>query len=189
MPTHAVQRGHYHVIEFGDPYSRLREGLRTVEDKVGVRLTGFGDMSVEDIVAKTGLSPIQASHAKQREYDEPFLISDPSKVFEISHEAGQVGLRVLVGGRFVHIVGESDKGPACRELIALYCRHWGDLTTAAFGDSLNDLPMLKQVDHPFLVERPGGGYQEGMAFKGLTFLKGVGPDGWSRGVLQLLGKA
>ncbi|MCH8040596.1 MAG: hypothetical protein IH977_09675 [Nitrospinae bacterium] len=99
MPTHAVQRGHYHVIEFGDPYSRLREGLRTVEDKVGVRLTGFGDMSVEDIVAKTGLSPIQASHAKQREYDEPFLISDPSKVFEISHEAEQVGLRVLVGSR------------------------------------------------------------------------------------------
>ncbi len=189
VPAQAIKRDHYDVIELGVPYSQLREGLRTVEDKVGVRLTGFGDMSVEDIVAKTGLTPIQASHAKQREYDEPFLLSDPSKMFEISHEAGQVGLRVLVGGRFVHIVGGSDKGPACRELIALYRRHWGDLTTAAFGESLNDLPMLKQVDHPFLVERPGGGYQEGMAFKELAFLKGVGPDGWARGVLQLLGKA
>ena len=189
VPAQAIKRDHYDVIEFGAPYSRLREGLRMVEDKVGVRLTGFGDMSVEDIVAKTGLTSIQAGHAKQREYDEPFLLNDPTKMFEIRHEAGKVGLRVIDAGRFAHFVGGFDKGLACRQLIELYRNHWGSLTTAGFGESLNDLPMLKQVNFPFLIERRGGGYQEGIDFKGLTFLQGVGPDGWVKGVLQLLGKA
>lgn len=185
-PAESRERGDYWVIEFGTPYAKLREGLRSIEQKVGTRLKGFGDMSMDEVVMTTGLSPIQAMAAQNREYDEPFLVGDPSKMFEIRHEAGQLDLLVVVAGRFAHLVGGTHKGPACRVLLELYRKHWGEITTAAFGDSLNDLPMLEQVDHPYLVEQRGGGYRDGIAFKKLTRLEGVGPDGWAKGVFQLL---
>ena len=186
VPSQSQQRGEYFVVEFGTPYRKLREGLRIIEQKVGIRLKGFGDMTLDEVVATTGLSPIQAMAAQEREYDEPFLVGDPSKMFEIRHEASQLDLLVVVAGRFAHLVGGTHKGPACRVLLDLYRKHWGEITTAAFGDSLNDLPMLEQVDHPYLVEQRGGGYREGIAFKNLTRLEGVGPEGWAKGALQLI---
>ncbi len=186
MPPEAKERGGYHVIEYGKPYELLRDGLRTMESKLGIRLKGFGDMTPEEIMATTGLGLEEAIRAKQREYDEPFLLNDPSKVFELRHEASQLGLIILVAGRFGHLVGGTHKGQACRVLIDLYRTKWEEITTAAIGDSLNDLPMLERVDFPFLVERRGGGYQEGISFKRLTFLEGIGPVGWAKGVMQLL---
>lgn len=105
VPEHSVQRDGYHVIELGISYPTLREGLRTIEQKLGIRLKGFGDMSLDEVVAITGLSPIQAMAAQKREYDEPFLVNDPSKMFEIRHEAGQLGFLVALDGRFAHLCG------------------------------------------------------------------------------------
>jgi len=184
-PENSISRDRYHIIEFGISYSTLRAGLRTIEQKVGVRLKGLGDMTLEEVVATTGLSPIQAMAAQKREYDEPFLVNDPSKMFEIRHEAGQLGLLVVLSGRFAHLVGGTHKGPACRLLLDLCRKQWGAITTAAIGDSLNDLPMLELVDYPFLVEQRGGGYQSGIAFKKLIRVEGVGPIGWAKCIEQL----
>lgn len=179
-----IRKG-FHVIEFGVPYQELRKGLRTIEEKIGIQLKGFGDMSLDEVVSTTGLSPIQAMAAKKREYDEPFLVNDSSKMFEIRHEAGQLGFIVVLGGRFAHLVGGTNKGLACRTLLDLYRKHWGELRVVAIGDSLNDLPMLEQADYPFLVEQRGGGYQSGIAFKKLIRVEGVGPVGWEKCIQRL----
>jgi len=47
--------------------------------------------------------------------------------------------------------------------------------------------MLNESVYPFLVEKPGGGYTEGIEMDGLRKMQGVGPAGWNRGVLELLG--
>lgn len=185
VPENSIERAGYHVIEFGTSYQSLREGLRTIEQKVGIRLKGFGDMNLDEVVATTGLSPIQAMAAQKREYDEPFLVNDPSKMFEIRHEAGQLGLLVVLAGRFAHLVGGTHKGPACRTLLDLCRKDWGTIKTVAIGDSLNDLPMLELVDYPFLVEQRGGGYQSGIGFKKLIRAEGIGPVGWARCIEQL----
>jgi len=185
VPEHSVQRNDYHIIELGISYPTLREGLRTIEQKLGIRLKGFGDMSLDEVVAITGLSPIQAMAAQKREYDEPFLVNDPSKMFEIRHEAGQLGFLVALDGRFAHLVGGTHKGSACRILLDLCRNHWGTIRTAAIGSSLNDVPMLEQVDYPFLVEQRGGGYQSGIAFKQLIRVEGIGPVGWAKCIQQL----
>ncbi len=184
-PEHSIQREGHYVLEFGTPYATLREGLRTIEQKVGVRLKGIGDMSLDEVVATTGLSPIQAMAAQKREYDEPFLVNDPSKMFEIRHEAGQLGLLVVLAGRFAHLIGSTHKGPACRALLDLFRQHRGDIKVAAIGASLNDIPMLEQADYPFLVEQHGGGYQSGIAFKTLIRVEGIGPAGWAKCIEQL----
>ena len=68
------RRGHlYEVIRLGVPYAALREALASLRAR-GRAVTGFGDMSAEEIAALTGLPLDQAAMAKEREFDEPFLM-------------------------------------------------------------------------------------------------------------------
>jgi len=83
MPGPSSREG-YHVIEMGVSYPRLRKALRRIEEQVGVSLVGFGDMTVEDIAKVTGLAPRDAERARQREYDEPFLIKTVRWRFKVS---------------------------------------------------------------------------------------------------------
>ncbi len=179
-------RDGYRVVELGIAYPRVSKALRRIEKMIGATLIGFGDMTAEDIVRVTGLARPDAERARQREYDEPFLIDgSPMSLEGVREAAQQLGLAVLPGGRFHHLVGGIDKGRACQFLIEHYRNEWGEVTTAGIGDSLNDWPMLQVVDRPFLVERPGGGYAAGVV-EGLTRLRGIGPDGWKKGVSRLL---
>jgi mannosyl-3-phosphoglycerate phosphatase len=185
--TRSSIRNGCHVIEFGVPYSRLREAIRRIEEQVGVSLIGFGDMTIEEIVKATGLARSEAERARQREFDEPFTINGEHPPLEqIREAAAHLGLKVIHGGRLHHLVGGTDKGRACRVLIDLYKREWGAVATAGIGDSPNDAPMLEAVDRSFIVERKGGGYAEGIAINGLTRLQGIGPVGWQAGVQQIL---
>jgi mannosyl-3-phosphoglycerate phosphatase len=185
--TGSTGRDGYRVIELGFAYPRVRKALRRIEKMVGATLIGFGDMTVEDIVRVTGLARPDAERARQREYDEPFLVEgSPLSLEGVRKAARQLGLVVISGGRCHHLVGGTDKGRACRRLIELYRKEWGDVTTAGIGDGLNDWPMLQAVDRPFLVERPEGGYVAGVVIEGLTRLRGIGPDGWKKGVGRLL---
>lgn len=180
-------RDGYRAIEMGVSYPRLRKALRHIEEQVGVSLVGFADMTVEDIAKVTGLAPRDAERARQREYDEPFLIKySPMALQGIREAAQRLGLTVISNGRFFHLVGGTDKGRACRVLIDYYRKERGTVSTAGIGDSPSDMPMLKVVDLPFLVERPGGGHAEGFEVEGLTRVQGIGPAGWAEAVKKLL---
>jgi len=190
----ASMRGPYLVVELGAPYGRLRAALKEIEQRFRSQLRGFGDMSAEEIADRTGLSHQDAVLAKQREYDEPFVIEGPDiEVEEVMREAAARGLRCTRGGRFYHLMGECDKGRACRLLIHCYRRQFngqgGQLVTGAIGDSLNDLPMLAVVDRPILVKKPDGSYDPDVQLPNLTRAQGVGPAGWNRAVLDFLSRA
>ncbi|MGQ0694368.1 MAG: HAD-IIB family hydrolase [Nitrospiraceae bacterium] len=75
--TGAVTSGHYQVVGLGTPYPLLRAALKEVEKELGRELRGYGDMSVDEIAARTGLSRQEAELAKQRDYDEPFIMEGP----------------------------------------------------------------------------------------------------------------
>jgi mannosyl-3-phosphoglycerate phosphatase len=187
----ATIRDGYHVIELGLPYTRLRAGLKEIGQAVGHELRGFGDMSAEEIAERTGLSHAEASLAKQREYDEPLLIEEPAVLSDdIRRLAEARGLHCTRGGRFYHLMGNSDKGRACRLLLDCYRRQGrrGRTTILAvgIGDSLNDLPMLAAVDRPVLVQRPDGSYDPNIKLPNLILAPGIGPTGWNHAILQLL---
>lgn len=190
----AQVRSTFQVIELGTPCARLRVALKEIERAVGSRLRGFGDMSAEEIAERTGLSHPEAVLAKQREYDEPFAIEDiedPAPlVNEIHSQAETRGLRCTRGGRFFHLMGDSDKGQACQLLIDCYRRRFkndrGSLLIVGIGNSLNDLPMLAVVDRPVLVQRPDGSYAPEVSLPNLIRAPGIGPVGWNRAVLDLI---
>jgi cell volume regulation protein A len=189
----SVTRNGYDVVEYAVPYARLREALRTIEAQVERKLTGFGDMTIDEIMRLTGLAQPDAERARQRAYDEPFVVSGSAEVTpdvlgQIREAAAQMGLTILAGERFLHLAGGTDKGRACRLLIEQFRNEHGPtLKTAAFGSTPSDAAILTAVDRPFLVARPDGLPSKPFSrLDGLTRLVGVGPTGFAEGIDLLL---
>mgnify|MGYP000395087993 CR=1 FL=1 len=69
-----VKKNGYRVVELGTPYRRLRQFFKLVRKNTGFPLVGFGDLTVDQVAALTGLGRKEARRARQREYDEPFFL-------------------------------------------------------------------------------------------------------------------
>ena len=112
-PEEAVRRDDYEVIELGTPYPTLRQALRELEQAVGVQLRGFGDMSIEEIAERTGLTEANVHLARQREYDEPFLIEGPAAVIRVTLRitSGADAVRTYVLGNGSAFGAETPPGP------------------------------------------------------------------------------
>lgn len=187
----ATAHDQYALVELGTSYSALRRALKEIEKELGVELRGYGDMSIEEIVTRTGLSWPDAELAMQRHYDEPFVMEDERCPLEaLTRAITTRGLRWTKGDRFHHLMGIHDKGQAVHYLIECYRRradHQRDrLITVGIGNSLNDLPMLNAVEQPILVQQPDGLYEPDFKLPGLILAPGPGPIGWNRAVLSLL---
>jgi len=186
-------RSPYQVIELGLPYHMLRDVLKQIEDVVETPLQGFGDLSVEAIMQVTGLSHAEAILAKQREYDEPYLLQGPqARIEEVCRQIVTRGLRWTKGGRLFHLMGDNDKGEAASVLLRCYYRQQrirGQvelIETVGIGDSINDAPLLAMVDYPILVQKPDGSYDPDIHLSGMIRAPGIGPVGWNEAVLELL---
>jgi len=183
----------YHVIELGLPYHMLRDVLKQIEHAVETPLEGFGDLSVEAVMQVTGLPHADAILAKQREYDEPFLLQGPQALIEeVCRQIVTRGLRWTKGGRLFHLMGENDKGEAASVLLRCYHRQQHmrkqaeRIETVGIGDSINDASLLAMVDYPILVQKPDGSYDPDIHLSGMIRAPGIGPAGWNNAVLDLL---
>jgi len=176
----------YLVTELGTPYPKLREALSVLKAR-GFQLKGFGDMTDDEVAELTGLPTIEeAMLAKAREFDEPFiLIGDGEKTQNIKEAIMDLGLN-FTRGRLMHILGDCDKGRAVKIVTEHYSREYGEVITCGLGDSPNDLPMLKVVDYPFLVQKPGGYHDPEVNDDRIVRVDGVGPEGWAKAVTGLL---
>lgn len=178
-------RDGYEVIVIGKRYEEIRDVLIKIRKKTGIRAKGFGDMSVKDIAVLAGLSQSDASLAKQREFDEPFVFGEDEEMREpFLRSIKEEGLR-WTRGRFYHILGDNDKGKAVRILRNFYEKVHGRVMTIALGDSLNDLPLLQEADYPVLVQKKDGSYEGGIEIPGLIRAEGIGPEGWRNSILAL----
>lgn len=178
----------YQPVVLGKRYSDIRGALRRVAGGTGIKVRGFGDMSAEEVASVAGFSLPEAVLAKQREFDEPFVFGE--------NETGIQGfLEAITGegfkwtrGAFYHILGDNDKGKAARLLKGYYEKEHGRVRVIALGDSLNDLPLLKEADFPVLVRKKEGGYEAGVDLPGLMRTRGAGPEGWKEAIFALQSK-
>ncbi len=182
--------GSYWRLSWDGDISSLRIALRRSAEETGVEVRPFCELRTEEIAGMTGLPFGLADLARYREYDEPFVIVDetPEKVAALKERIHWRGYRHTIGGKFHHITGNFNKGDKVGLLKSMYMNAWPDVAFAAIGDAQNDLPMLRQVDYPFVVRRPGGTYDEALAFDGVTITDGVGPDGFSGAIRTLIEK-
>ncbi|MGH7597173.1 MAG: HAD-IIB family hydrolase [bacterium] len=187
----ASERDGHNLILTSVSYAVLRGALIEIAKRTYLPLVGFGDLTVEQIAARTGLSLKQARLAKRRDADEPFFIDrdfEENDIKRLQTEVWCKGLRVTRGGRFFHLTGSSDKGTAAHQLIRFYQSAWQQpICTVGLGDSLNDLPLLQAVDVPILVRKKNGEVDESaLAQVKAQITKQPGPAGWNEVILELL---
>jgi mannosyl-3-phosphoglycerate phosphatase len=156
----------YHVIRLGAPYHELRKKLAEIKRKTAAKIVGFGDMSLHEVAADTGLPLSLAELAKNREHDEPFKLLEGNKN-KIKKAVHKEGLKLSEGGRYFHLTGNSDKGKAASVLKELYSQMFGTVETFGIGDGPNDVPMLKMVDRAFHIKKSGGFSASLNAWKGI----------------------
>lgn len=175
----------------GRPYEELIRELRRLAQETGVAVRGFHQMSDEEVARETRLSLREAHMARQRETGEPFLFRDanPAAIRTFRRKAQQRGYSVLRGGRFWHFSGGCDKGLALSVLIGFFRTAWQTrIITFALGDSGNDLPMFRLVDHPILIPKPDGSFAPEItqAMPRISRAKAPGPEGWAAALLHAL---
>jgi len=186
------EREEYRSILLGANYHKLRAALIEIARETCLALAGFGDLTVAQIAALTGLPLNQAAFAQMREADEPFFIEGnpgEEEMQALERAAKFKGLRITRGGRFFHLTGDSDKGKAVRRLVPLYQAEWQQsIRTVGFGDSLNDLPLLQAVDVPILVRKKNceADWEVWAQIKDARLTNSAGPAGWNEAVWEIL---
>ena len=182
----AVTIGGYEVLPLGTPYPALVEALRQAAMESGCRVFGFSDMTPHEVAEACGMGVEEAALAKQRDYDEPFLIRDTGRSEVLLTAIERRGLRWTRGGRFHHITGANDKAKAVELLAGLYRELDPRTTTIGLGDGPNDVSFLLKVDIPILIRTPRV-EQLRAAVPHARVTHDPGPRGWNQAVLEAIG--
>ncbi|MCC7498084.1 MAG: HAD-IIB family hydrolase [Bryobacterales bacterium] len=180
----AQTRGGYHLLELGTGYAELVESLQAASARSGCRVRGFHQMDAEEISTLCGLAPEIARLARQREFDEPFVVLDPEREQALVDAIEGAGKRCTRGGRFLHIVGDNDKAAALERLIGLYRRLDPEVRTIGLGDGLNDIPFLKMANVAYLIHTPWIDRMQRAVPPGRATAN-PGPAGWCEAILEL----
>ncbi len=178
----------YRAIKLGAPYGKIRQVFNEMKKAFHNKVIGFGDMSVDQVAQYLNLEPKLAAMAKIRRHDEPFILKDTSLLESIKQFSEQSGLKVYPGTRFYHLMGNTDKGTAVKEFVSLYKKVYTKTIAAAIGEGKNDEPMFRQVEMPFLVEKPDGSFTD-VALNHITKIDGIGPYGFTLAVKKLLNRS
>jgi mannosyl-3-phosphoglycerate phosphatase family protein len=190
VPPGAVVADDRVTFTLGRPYAEVVAVLKDVAAAEHVRLSAFSDMTVREVAADCGLSLLDAQLAKMRQYDEPFKLvgADPSVRSRFLRALKRRGVRVVSGGRYDHATGETDKGQAVNLLRTLFAERGGPVVMIGLGDGLNDMSLLRAVDHPVIVCNDTCGATARLARKvaGAMVTTASGPEGWAEAVTTLL---
>jgi mannosyl-3-phosphoglycerate phosphatase len=179
-----VKKGKYLAIQFGRPYKEIREVVKEMRRK-GLKVSGFGDMSILTLRKLSGMTLKQAHLSKKREFDEPFILENPKQEQKVQEIVKKHNLRYIKGRRFYHLMGNHEKGLAVKILTSLYNDEAGfPVVTAGIGDSPVDFSMLRAVHIRYLVKRIDGSH----ASKHPDFIRteGIGPRGWNEAMTKFV---
>ncbi|GAA5190607.1 HAD-IIB family hydrolase [Ferrimonas gelatinilytica] len=153
---HATEAARGKIVVLGARRSDLVGFLHALREQEGYSLQSFSDWDSATLAAHTGLSLTQASSAQQRAYSEPLLWQDTEHAFlHFQSRVQRAGYRLLRGGRFLHLLGQTDKGRALRWLCDHYHGLWGQAPRVmALGDGQNDSAMLEAAQIAVQVRSP-----------------------------------
>lgn len=182
----------YESHSFGPGYQPLLAQLHALRSKRGYRFRGFADLNNEDVAQLTGLGVEAAAMARQREASEPLLWDDSEEALEHFRKDLQLlQLGLTRGGRFYHVMGQSDKAQALQWLTDRYRATWPDRqwTTVALGDGPNDVAMLEAADIAVIIPPDDGETIELNRSDNLICPEASGPRGWQAAIEKIMSNA
>ena len=152
----------------------------------------FSTMSVDQLIACTGLDRARADLSMSRQYTEPLLWRDSDEQLDaFARMLSAHGLRAVRGGRFVFVSALVDKATPLDDLLGYYrtgsaAAPGSEPLLIALGDGNNDLPMLERADHAVVVRSPVRAEPPRPARESVTLTGQTGPRGWNEAVNTLL---
>jgi len=147
-------RGQYWEIILGKTHSNISTILKNIETPASYYQL-LSACSAQEASVLTGLNSAQAKQAVSREFSEPLIwkASDIDlKTF--TKQLKDHNLNTLQGGRFLHVLGNCDKGIATNKLKDTLFTPDKKIKTIILGDSANDAAMLKAADISIIVKSP-----------------------------------
>jgi len=194
LPDGAVLQKHGSSFQFVSlstvSLRSMVELSQKLKKKFDFKFKGFSEMTSQEVAECTGLPLDEAVKAKQRHFSEPLLWKDTEanlskfRAFIESHD-----LQVIKGGRFVHLMGKSNKGRALKFIESYYHSRWHEtVETIALGDGENDVPLLEASDVAVVIRSP---VNKAPRVNNLrkVMTEECGPVGWNRAVMDWLGCA
>jgi len=148
----------------------------------------FADWTAEQLVKLTGLPLKGANLAKDRLSTEPILWEDSEeKLEEFRRELQKEGIRALLGGQFVHLMGENDKAEGMKVALSYYKELEPDVewVTVALGDGDNDVKMLEEADRAVVIPREDGVKIQAKNDK-LIVAERIAAAGWADSITKIL---
>lgn len=185
----AQQRGDYQQIVLGTRVESLRPWLNEMRRRLALDLVTFSELSETEVAALTALSEDSAARARQRDFSEVIVWrgsnAQRSSFYQAAEEAGWT---VRQGGRFLHLLGPSDKGRASLRLMQEYEIALGRRPRLiACGDGENDVDMLRHADLALLVRSPIHELPALVAPRGQVLITSApGPEGLAHVLRELL---
>lgn len=180
--------GEYWVYKFGINRSEILSRLTTFAASHPYSYKGFKSTTTRDLSRDTGLTLEQASAAKERQFSEPVAWLDKKdKLNEFSQHLKLFGLNCIQGGRYSHVIGQTNKAKPVLFLKELYeQKHNTVQTLISLGDSPNDREMLECADIAVVIESPSHQDPILTTHPHLIRSRFQGPKGWNESMLNLL---
>jgi mannosyl-3-phosphoglycerate phosphatase len=177
----------FDLCALGKTYDEIETVLEKISEKYHYIIQGFHNATQSEIKKLTGLSDDQLQMAISREFSIPLFFDDRADKI-LNKEMDNYGLKLLYGGRFMHLLSTIDKGEAMKIIMEGYRKREGrdDIHSVAIGDSLNDFAMLAAADHAILVKKPDGSYERRQTLENVIYSPGIGPEGWNQSIIQLI---
>lgn len=177
-----------HSILLGIRYRAILEQVAKLPQSLRHHITGFADMSVEQVMAATGLALDDARRAQDREATEPFLWSgSDAELSALRDILIEENIQVQRGGRFYHLTGQATKENAMAKIISAFVERKPDfkIISIALGDGPNDLAMIEAADFGVIMPNPDGVTIE-TTKPHVRTAPVPGPEGWVMAVQEIL---
>ncbi len=148
----------YNVYQLGLPYKNILEFYNSFKNEFG--MLGFSDMTDEEVLKYTGLSLANSKLSKKRDFTEPIILKDVSKLSELEKIALNNGIKITKGGRFYHLIGlNQDKGKAVAKCIKIFEEMYQtNIKAIGLGDGQNDVALLNNVEVPIAIKDHKGNH-------------------------------
>ena len=180
-----------HVIEFGQRYHQVVDGLRLTCDELAVQICGFAELSIEDVARELDVPIVEAQLAKLREYTELFRIIEEtdtvrSRLFKALRRRG---LRCCRTSTHHLVTATPDRTESLRILRTMWKETWGDPLIVGLGESEDDVAWLQHTDVAIIIPDDHAGVPARVLSKMPTVrvTRSAGRHGWSEAVFEFVG--
>ena len=140
----------------------------------------YSKLEEKKLAKITNLNISEIRRSKKRLFTNPIFWEDTEKNllnFKIDISLHDKNLKILKGGRFLHILDNYDKGIALKKFIKIINPlNKTSLTTISLGDSENDISMLNLTDYSCVIKSK----KKKIFLKNnkIYYSKNKAPNGW-----------